>query len=217
MQALQVINKYPNDKAAQFKHIFLLGVITAHIAYRQAIHPLLRQAILFVSSVPLDLYSLPTSATTISAWVEQEYKQMREQVKDYIRNAVSGINISFDAWSSPNGLAIIGIFAHSVDASYKSQVLLVAMKELVGQHSDEVIGELVGKVLVDHGIQNRIRYFTLDNAYYNDTAIRFMIQDQLWDKQESYPTSACVVWDMLSTSQLKTSSLGRTQRLSFAL
>jgi hypothetical protein len=49
---------------------------------------------------------------------------------------------------------------------------LLALRELEGAHSGEAIAETFLWFINSYGIQDKIGYFTLDNAYNNDTMLQ---------------------------------------------
>jgi hypothetical protein len=54
------------------------------------------------------------SGATIRNWVEDEYSHRRLLIRQLLAEARSRIHISFDLWTSPNGMPS-GIFAHFVE------------------------------------------------------------------------------------------------------
>jgi len=116
--------------------------------------------------------------------------------------AVQGmIHFSFDLWTSPNHLALMGIVAHYIDkygqnqsvsdscvsysraSNIKNQGLiellsqtLIAVRQLRGPHTGENQAEVIIKVLEDYKLDKHIGYFITDNALNNDTAIQFVLE-----------------------------------------
>ena len=63
--------------------------------------------------------------------------------------------------------------AHYIDlASRQLRKALLALRELEGSHSGEAISETFLQVVDSYGVRDKIGYFTLDNAYNNDTMMR---------------------------------------------
>ncbi|CEJ95185.1 hypothetical protein VHEMI10682 [[Torrubiella] hemipterigena] len=83
------------------------------------------------------------------------------------------IHFSIDIWSSPNHRSFLAIVAHFVNLEKRQlQKALLALRELEGAHSGEAIAEAFLQVIDLYELRGKIGYFTLDNAYNNDTMIR---------------------------------------------
>jgi hypothetical protein len=102
------------------------------------------------------------------------YKGKQTQIRQKLSHAKSQINLSFDLWSSSNGLALCGIVGHYIDHEGFLRNLLLGLRELVGEHSGENIAGAVADVVRDYHIGSKIGYFVLYNAKNNDAALRML-------------------------------------------
>lgn len=100
------------------------------------------------------------------------------QVKELLANALSRIHISFDLWTSPNGLGICGICAHFVGPPEgRNRSVLIGLKRMQYSHSGEDIAERIVPVLEEFGVVGkRVGVFVADNADVNDVAVREILQ-----------------------------------------
>ena len=116
---------------------------------------------------------LPRSGNTIRNWVIEAYKTHKEKQKVFISKAKSKINFSFDLWTSPNNLALIGMVAHYIDEYGQMKSNLIAIRRLLGNHTGENQAQLLIRVInEDYDIpQDNIGFFVTDNAANNDTCI----------------------------------------------
>jgi hypothetical protein len=88
------------------------------------------------------------------------------------------IHFSIDIWSSPNHHSFLAIVAHFIDlGSRQLRKALLALRELEGAHSGDAIAEIFLQVVDSYGVRDKIGYFTLDNAYNNDTMMRAVAQN----------------------------------------
>jgi hypothetical protein len=88
-----------------------------------------------------------------------------------MHTSLSDVSLSFDGWSSPNGLSLLGVVAHWIDKDCTLRSALIGLPQLEGQHSVEKIAKVVSALIHDYGIQRKIGAFMLDNAANNDTAV----------------------------------------------
>ena len=86
-----------------------------------------------------------------------------------LRQARSKIHISCDLWTSPNSKAILGITAQFVNKAGKLTSLVLALKEVVGEHSGENMSKYLLHVIREYSIESNLGYIVMDNASDNDT------------------------------------------------
>lgn len=104
-------------------------------------------------------------------------RQRKPEVAESLRTSLSDVSISFDGWSSPNGLSLLGVVAHCIDKDCPLLNALIGMPRIEGQHSGEKIAKAVSALIHEHGIQRKIGAFVLDNAANNDTAVEIHAQE----------------------------------------
>lgn len=100
----------------------------------------------------------------------EAFETRKELLKQDMRDAHSNISISFDLWS-PNYLSILGIVGHFIDKDGQRRSVVLALREVEGEHSGENMADVLLKTFEDYGISERIGYFMADNATSNDTCI----------------------------------------------
>lgn len=64
---------------------------------------------------------LPGCGKSMRGYIIKAYEQRKVKVKDILARSKSKIHFSFDLWTSPNHLALIGIIAHFVDDHGRNQ------------------------------------------------------------------------------------------------
>jgi hypothetical protein len=87
------------------------------------------------------------------------------------------INLSFDLWTSPNGLGLNVIIAHFVDSEYDIRTILIGLREVIGEHSGENIGQTVIEVIREYQLKASLNVFMLDNATSNDKAVYYILNE----------------------------------------
>lgn len=68
---------------------------------------------------------LPSATKTIRRWIMEAYEARKVIMKEDLHRAISNIHFSFDLWTSPNHLALIGVVAHYVNESGKNQSVII--------------------------------------------------------------------------------------------
>jgi hypothetical protein len=115
---------------------------------------------------------LPRCSSTIKANLERSYVNKKAAIKQELQSSLSSIHLAPDGWSSPNGLGLLGVVAHFVSAEYGLQHLTLGIKEILGEHGGENMGEMLYKLAEDYGITSKVGYLMMDNAHPNNTMIR---------------------------------------------
>jgi hypothetical protein len=98
------------------------------------------------------------------------YNERISDVKRSLAGARSKINLSFDAWLSPNHLSLLGVVAYWLDEEYTLKTSLLALRPLEG-HRGYDIAAVVSPVIKDFDIEHNLGAFQTDNATNNDTAL----------------------------------------------
>lgn len=76
---------------------------------------------------------LPKCSKTLRSLVILHFEQRKEVLKGILRRSKSQIHFSFDLWTSPNHLALLGIVAHWIDEFGHNQSVSVPSFSLVIQ------------------------------------------------------------------------------------
>lgn len=86
------------------------------------------------------------------------YEQRKPEVAESMHTSLSDVSLSFNGWSSPNGLSLLGIVAHWIDKECTLRNALIGLPRLGGQHSGVKIAKAVS-ALHHYGIQQKIGAF----------------------------------------------------------
>jgi hypothetical protein len=153
----------------EYKERFISWVVGDDITYRQAISPRLQWLLLHGGPQVED--TVPKSHNTVSAWIIESFHQSRKQVKDLLATSRSRINLSFDLWTSSNGLSLVGVVAHFVDYQGHLRTALLGLPRLLGSHSGENMANCIRAVIDEYEVGPNLGCFMMDNAGDNDTCI----------------------------------------------
>ena len=105
--------------------------------------------------------------------LEEGFTTHRQTLITKLKFSLAQLHFSIDIWSSPNHHSLLAIVAHFINLDSRQLCkALLALRELEGAHSGEAIGETFLRVINSYGIQDKIGYVTLDNAYNNDTMLQ---------------------------------------------
>ena len=109
------------------------------------------------------------SANTIRQDTIKYFEEAKSTIVEVIRKSKSLIHLSFDIWTSPNYKHMIAITAHWTDQEYKIRNMLIAIREVHGEHTGYNISRPVYEVVKEFDIVERLGYFMLDGAGNNNT------------------------------------------------
>ena len=117
------------------------------------------------------------SGNSIRNLIMKDFEARKGKVKDELARSLSKIHVSFDLWTAPNTIAILGVVVHYLASDLKARSLLIGLKEVEGSHSGENIAATVLPVLQDFELTDRIGYFISDNAAPNDLAVEALCRE----------------------------------------
>jgi hypothetical protein len=127
----------------------------------------------------------------VKRWILEEFEKKRLQIKAELATARSRIRISFDEWTSPNGLAIVGVVVHYLDKDLIDRSYLIGMQRINGAHTGENIAEAVMPIPVEMGILPKLGYFIANNDGRNDTCIRAILRKHRPDIKDPNSRRMC--------------------------
>ncbi|XP_028060061.1 zinc finger BED domain-containing protein RICESLEEPER 2-like [Camellia sinensis] len=87
---------------------------------------------------------------------------------------VNRISITIDLWKSGQKIQYMVITAHFVDDDWQLQKRVLNFCNVPPPHIGVVIADALHKCLVEWGIENKVATVTVDNASYNDVALRVL-------------------------------------------
>ena len=167
----KVANELSGFNTQRFRLNAVGWLVDANLPLSTFESPAFRQ--LIASANPQAEVALWASHNSVSSYVIRLYDYLRPHIVAELSQAQSKIHISFDGWTTKGGKrGFLGIVAHYVDRRGDIRDLPIALPQLTGAHSGEIMATVVTQTLTEFGITaSCIGYFVLDNASNNDTAV----------------------------------------------
>ena len=107
----------------------------------------------------------------MSSYVTHQLQQRQVEVAALLEKARSKISVSVDVWTSRNYYSFLAVVAHFVDATYKQRDVLLAFRNLVGDHSGGAQAAVILDVIRQYNFETRFNCFIGDNATSNDASL----------------------------------------------
>lgn len=98
------------------------------------------------------------------------YHERIEDIKASLVASRSRITLSMDGWSAPNDISLLGVVGHWIDQHCNLKTTLLGLRRL-NAHDGSEIAEILGSIITDYKIEDKIAAFQMDNASNNDTAL----------------------------------------------
>ncbi len=112
------------------------------------------------------------SGNTIRSSILDEYRSRKVHLCKKILGVASYvIHISFDLWTAPNNSAYIDVIMHLLDATKKLRTVVLAVRNIHGDHSGKNQAKAIIPVIDEYGLKERLGHFMTDNASSNDTCV----------------------------------------------
>lgn len=157
----------------RLKQRLLEWIVVMHISFSQVESEWFRR---FLEALSPRLTNwIPISGDTVRNWILAEFKRRQNQIKSQLEASKSLVHLSFDLWTSPNHLSIVGVHGHFMNPRYRVDNVLLGLRRLRGPHSGENIAEAIVSVIRTYEITNKIGYFVLDNASSNTTCVTWVL------------------------------------------
>ena len=100
-----------------FRRHLIRWISHEHISFWQVESPLFRTLLTYCFN-PLAKI-LPQSGDTIRNWIIEDFDRAKLQLKKMIQNTPNLIHLSFDLWTSPNSLAMLGVVGHWMNENHQ--------------------------------------------------------------------------------------------------
>lgn len=121
--------------AERWREDFINWIAHDYITFEQAASPRLHKIIL--GGGPAIQHLLPCSRT-LRSWLLKTYNECTADGKSSLACSRSKINLSFDVWSSPNHLSMLGIVGHWIDRQRNLKTGLLALRPLDGHRGNDI-------------------------------------------------------------------------------
>ncbi|XP_042467208.1 zinc finger BED domain-containing protein RICESLEEPER 2-like [Zingiber officinale] len=123
------------------------------------------------------LYYQKISRTTVKKDCTTSYEIEKKKVMESLKD-VNRVSVTIDLWKSDQKVSYMVVTCHYVDSSWNLQKWNLNFLDVPPPHNGVSICDVLNKCLVEWGIENKVWLITVDNASYNDVAVR-MLKDNL--------------------------------------
>lgn len=167
------IKKYCSQKYNQetFEILLVQFLVKSDSAFELVRNKEFKNLLMYLNSN----VQMPSSATCKRRIVGLYDKQVQIEIKK-MKELNTKLSCSLDIWTSPNGVAFLGVHAHYVSSSWTLEKQLLAFSPFPGVHSGVAIFNLFDKVIETYGIKEKVISVTMDNASNNDSFMNILIQ-----------------------------------------
>jgi hypothetical protein len=154
----------------QYKENFINWVVRHDISFEAASDEDSRK--FFAAGREEILKCLPESNGCVSDWIRDAFNERKVSIQDLINGARGKINLSFDAWKSPNKKEYIAVVGHFLDHNYNMIHVLLGLPRIKGGKNGENEGGIITEVIQAWNIsKDNIGACMADNAGDNNTAM----------------------------------------------
>ena len=110
--------------------------------------------------------------------IESTYLLHHERLLEKLQNVLGWIHFSIDMWTLPAKTGFQVIVVHWADAETRRvESALLSLKEFKGSHGGEEQARVFLKVIQEAGLQDKLRFFTMDNHLSNDKMLRHIKEE----------------------------------------
>ena len=113
------------------------------------------------------------SRTTARNDCQSTYEIEKKKLKTILRG-VNKVSITTDMWTSGQKISYMVITCHFVDPDWHLQKRVLNFCNVPPPHNGVIIADALQKCFIDWGIENKVSTITVDNARYNDVALRVL-------------------------------------------
>lgn len=145
--------------------------------------------------------NIPSSITT-SRTLAILYDKAIGTVTETLRSAITKINFSFDLWTSNNKLALLGLCAHFINIEGKAITTLLALPRQTGRHSGLNTAETISEIIASYGLQDKLGYFTTDNASSNKTCLDYIANEHGFERDKRWVRCSGHIFNLVGQAAL---------------
>ncbi|XP_021609034.1 zinc finger BED domain-containing protein RICESLEEPER 1-like [Manihot esculenta] len=161
--------KYDHAKVREvIAHMILVHELSFRFVEYEIFNLLMRTATPYYQKV-----SRATARKDYFSAYEIEKMKVKVLLKD-----TDKVSVTIDLWKSKQQISYMVVTAHFVNSEWKLQKCTLNFCDIPSPHTGVVICDVLQKCLVKWGIEDKVWTISVDNASYNDVAIR-MLKDNL--------------------------------------
>ena len=85
---------------------------------------------------------------------------MKEEIIGYFHD-IRYVTVTANAWTSENGLGLLGVMAHWVDYSWQYRESVLALRELPEKHDGEGLAKVLYEIITEFKIRSNVLHLFL--------------------------------------------------------
>jgi hypothetical protein len=182
-----------------FKALLYDWIISDNVSFNQLESDKLRALLGYLNPRCKD--HIP-SHQTVSRHIGDIYDKSLGSVTEALQSSITKINLSFDLWTSKNKLALLGTCAHFLNNSGVPVNALLALPRQKGKHSGYNVSETVSDIIAEYGLQEKIGYFTTDNASSNQTCLDHLAQEHGFERDKRWIRCSGHIFNLVAQAAL---------------
>ncbi|OWT42267.1 restless-like transposase [Pochonia chlamydosporia 170] len=156
-----------------FQKLVINWIVDSQQSFQQAENPRLRHIFEYLNPA-VRVTDAHISRHTVRRLAIQYFEKHQTRVKGILKEAPGQIHIAFDGARSRNRHTLYGITALFRNVKNEPQKIVLGLPELINRHTGANIAAEVLDVISSFSIEDKLGYFTLDNAGNNDTAMEII-------------------------------------------
>ena len=162
----------PAINSKVLRQLIMEWIIDRRHAFNEVEAQSFRNIIRYLDKTALNF--IPKSGNTIHADAMKLFEAAKTIIRDTLTTSRSQIHLSLDLWTTPNHKHMMGITAHWTSCNYTAESVILALREIPGEHTGQNISIIVLEVAKEFGIHDQLGYFMMDGASNNDTTIEWL-------------------------------------------
>jgi hypothetical protein len=156
-----------------FQQMMVNWIVNTNRSFTTAKDPDLR-AIFEYLNPSVSITEAHISDVTVRAIAVREFNANKLAVRETLRKSPGQIHIQFDGWRSGNRHALYGVTCIFRSRDNRPRKCVLGLPELLGRHTGENIAGEILDIVREFEIEDRLGYFTLDNASNNKTTMEIL-------------------------------------------
>ena len=183
----------------QFQALLYDWIIHDNVSFNQLQSERLRKLLVYLN--PRCERVIP-HRTTASRTIARLYDKCLGTVTETLKSALSRVSLSFDLWTSPNNLALLGLYAHFIDIDGRPVTSLLSLPRQSGRHSGSNVVDIVSFIIAEYNLEDKLGWFTTDNASSNKSCIDALASEYRFNSQERWIRCAGHVFNLVGQAAL---------------
>ncbi|KAA8531452.1 hypothetical protein F0562_006195 [Nyssa sinensis] len=124
--------------------------------------------------------------TTIKNDCISAYEIEKKKLKTLFKS-INKVNIMTDMWKSSNQkIGYMVVTGHFIDSDWNLQKRVLTFFHVPPPHSGVIVADALQKCFIEWGIEDKVSTITVDNARYNDVALRILKDNFTLKKKLSF-------------------------------